>query len=77
MKVEVQCIKAYTSMKPEEDGEKEVKLGKIFTVTRERADELLENPPLVKVLREFKEEKVIKEEPKEVIVPKKDNKKKK
>ncbi len=78
MKVEVQCIQNYTSMRPDEDGAKEIPIGKVFTVSRERADELLAAPALVKELREFKEETTTKEEVKEEQeVVKKENKKKK
>lgn len=74
MKVRVECIKNYSSIKGEgKDGE--VVVGDIFTVTKERAEELLEEPALVKVLEEIEEKPI--EELKEVKVAKKPTKKKK
>lgn len=56
MKFKVECIKDYNSLKGEGTNG-EVKVGDIFEVTKERLEELLEEPPLVKVIEEIKEEK--------------------
>lgn len=52
MKVKVECIKEYTSMVGEGDENNLVRVGDVFEVTRERADVLLEEPPLVKILED-------------------------
>lgn len=50
MKVKVECIKEYTSMCGEGNDRNQVKKGDVFEVTRERANELLLEPALVKIL---------------------------
>ena len=50
MKVKVECIKEYTSLCGEGNDRNQVKKGDVFEVTRERANELLEEPALIKIL---------------------------